>query len=116
MPEDRPGFDFNRPTIVGLLYLFSVFNGVTLLIGLVLAYMWKDDERTEAWEVSHYRYFIRTFWLGLLYGVIGAVTAILLVGFLIMALVGVWIAIRAVMSLMAAQRRAPIVNVETWLW
>ena len=116
MTDDRPGFDFNRPTIAGLLYLFSVFNGVTLIDGRVMPNVWKDDDRTEAWEESHNRYLNRTFWLALLYAIIGAITAILLVGFLIMALVGVWIAIRAVMSLMAAQRRAPMVDVETWLW
>src|SRR3546814_8368095 len=42
-------FDLNRPTIVALLYLASFLTGITALIGLVLAYIWKNEphERSE---------------------------------------------------------------------
>src|SRR3546814_3246727 len=47
-------FDLNRPTIVALLYLASFLTGITALIGLVLAYVWKNEPH-EPWEPSHYR-------------------------------------------------------------
>ncbi len=45
-PTQRPdatpvpsGFEFNRPTIVSLLYLGSFITGITAIIGVVLAYV-----------------------------------------------------------------------------
>ncbi|WP_246047644.1 hypothetical protein [Hankyongella ginsenosidimutans] len=36
-------FELNRPTIVGLLYAGSYLTGLSGLIGLVLAYVWKGN-------------------------------------------------------------------------
>lgn len=112
------GFEFNRPTIVSLLYLLSAVVGITILVGIILAYIW-EGEPNEAWEESHWRWLIRTFWIGLLYGVIaGALTigTFGLGGFVFIPLVVVWFAVRAIRSLLAAQKRAPMENVETWLF
>ena len=49
------GFDFNRPTVVSLLYLSSFILGVTAIVGVVLAYVWKGEPHAE-WESSHYTY------------------------------------------------------------
>ena len=111
----RDGFDFNRPTIVALLYLASVVTGFPLLIGLIFAYVWRGQPH-ETWEDSHYRWHIRTFWLSLAWIVIGVVTFLLVVGMIILALLGIWLAVRAIKALLAAQKREPIANVESWLW
>ena len=55
------GFDFNQPTIISLLYLASFILGVTVIVGVVLAYVWKGEAHA-GWEESHYQYLINTFW------------------------------------------------------
>lgn len=113
-PPASASFDFNRPTIISLLYLSSAVLVVTGLVGLVLAYVWKG-EPYEAWEESHYRYLIRTFWLGLIGSIIGVLLLIVLIGFLVLIAVGVLVLVRSVLSLVNAQKKLPMPNPETWL-
>lgn len=108
------GFDFNRPTIIGLLYLSSFLLGVTIIVGVVLAYVWKGEAHAD-WESSHYDYLIRTFWIGLLGSVISFILMIVLVGFLLWVAVAVLVVVRCVLSLINAQKQAPMPNPETWL-
>jgi uncharacterized membrane protein len=113
-PATAQGFDFNHPTIVSLLYLASFVIGFTSIVGLVLAYIWKGEPH-EAWEESHYQYLIRTFWIGLLGAAIGAVLLVVLIGVFVLIAVGVWVIVRAIMSLLNAQKRLPMPNPETWM-
>lgn len=111
-------FEMNRPTIISLLYLGSFLAGITTIIAIILCYVWKDEPQ-EPWEASHYRYHIRTFWIGIAWtvvAVIGSILTLFLLAWLLFPLVAVWFAVRAIKSLMAAQRRAPIANVDTWLF
>lgn len=55
--------------IVYILYLVGVVFGITGLIGVVMAYIYKSD--APEWLSSHYQFQIRTFWIGLLYLVVG---------------------------------------------
>jgi uncharacterized membrane protein len=116
-PDATPtstGFDFNRPTIVGLLYLASLVTGITAIIGLILAYVWKNDVH-QPWERTHYIYLIRTFWIGLAGSIVGFLLLIVLIGGVIMLAVAIWMLVRTVMSLINAQKRAPMPNPETLL-
>jgi uncharacterized membrane protein len=110
-----PQFEFNRPTIISLLYLASFLTVITGLAGLVLAYVWRDQPH-EPWEQSHFIFLIRTFWLGLGFSVICAVLSLILIGLLGFALVGVWVVVRSVMALVAAQKHAPIRQPLKLLW
>ena len=58
--------------LIYILYLVSITLGVTILIGLVIAYM-NRGQATGTWAESHYTYQIRTFWIGLLYSLISVV-------------------------------------------
>lgn len=107
-------FDLNRPTIIGLLFLGSGITGITGIIGIVLAYVWKGEPH-EPWEATHYTYLIRTFWIALIGGVIGFFLLFVLIGFLILPAVGIWALVRIIMSLINAQKRAPMPNPETFL-
>ena len=108
------GFDFNRPTIISLLYLSSFLLGVTIIVGVVLAYVWKGEAHAD-WQASHYAYLIRTFWIGFLGSVISIILMIVLVGFLLWIAVAVLVVVRCVLSLVNAQKQAPMPNPETWL-
>ena len=113
-PAPAGGFDLNHPTIISLLYLSSFILGVTGLVGIVLAYVWRGD-RPEAWEESHFTYLIRTFWFGLLGSVVGVVLSIILIGIPILLATAVWVIIRSVLSLVKAQRQEPMPDPET-MW
>jgi len=52
-PATASSFDFNQPTIVAVLYLVGPFIGISGLIGLVLAYVWRS-EKPDSWEATHY--------------------------------------------------------------
>lgn len=111
-PQATPAsssFELNHPTIISLLYLSSVILGITALVGLVLAYVWKGEAHAE-WETSHYQYLIRTFWIGLVGTLVSLVTMLLLIGFLLIIAVGVLVVVRCVLSLINAQKRQPMPN------
>ena len=61
----------NSPTtkgaakIVYILYLVSLLFGITGIIGVVMAYINKDD--APEWLQTHYQFQIRTFWIGALF-------------------------------------------------
>jgi uncharacterized membrane protein len=112
-PEAASGFDFNRPTIISLLYLLSCVLGITVLIGVVLAYVWRGEPHAE-WESSHYSYLIRTFWLGLIGSAISVVLMLALIGFVLIVGVAVLVIVRCVLSLVNAQKRQPMPNPQSW--
>ncbi|WP_199554590.1 DUF4870 family protein [Sandaracinobacteroides hominis] len=115
-PATTNDFQMNRPTIISLLYIGSFLAGITTIIAVILAYVW-NGESHASWEDSHYRYHIRTFWMGMVWtavAVVGSIVTLFLLAWLLFPLVAVWFVARAAKSLMAAQRNEPVRNVETW--
>ncbi|WP_232491509.1 DUF4870 family protein [Novosphingobium kaempferiae] len=108
------GFDFNNPTIINLLYLASYITGITGIVGVVLAYVWRGEPKA-AWEVSHYEYAIKTFWIFLIGTVVGFMLIIALIGFLILPAVAILVIVRCVMSILNAQKQVPMPNPGSWL-
>jgi uncharacterized membrane protein len=103
------GFDFNRPTIIGLLYVASYLTGITAIVGVVLCYVWRGEAH-EPWEATHYTYLANTFWIGLIGGVIGFVLMFVLIGFLILPAVAILVLVRTILSLINAQKRQAMPN------
>ncbi|MEL7687016.1 hypothetical protein AAG596_06800 [Citromicrobium bathyomarinum] len=62
--EPDTGVTLYRPIIVAILYLANLFTGFSVLIGLILAYVWRNDWDVTEWEETHFTYLIRTFWIG----------------------------------------------------
>jgi uncharacterized membrane protein len=108
------GFEFNRPTIIALLYIAGLITGVTGLVGVVLAYVWRGEAH-EPWEATHYIYLIRTFWIALVASIVGVITAIIGIGILLMIAVTVWVVVRSIVSLLNAQKRSPMPDPATFL-
>ena len=69
------------------------FVGITWIVAIVLDYVKKDDA-AGTWLESHYRWQIRTFWWGLLWAVNGGLTAVVVVGFVVLAAAAIWIIYR----------------------
>lgn len=112
------GFDFNQPTIVALCYLASAVTGFPMLIGVVLAYVWRGAPEHD-WENSHFHFHIRSFWIGIALGLLFVIPTIMtlgLAGFFLYPLLVLWLIIRSFIAMMKAQRQEPIDNVGTWIW
>jgi uncharacterized membrane protein len=65
------------------------------IVGVVIDYVKRDDAR-GTWLESHFRWQIRTFWWSLLWAVVGGILLIVLVGWLVLAVAGVWMLYRIV--------------------
>ncbi|XUU61637.1 DUF4870 family protein [Erythrobacter sp. HA6-11] len=111
-PPANSGFDLNRPSIISLLYLGSFVTGVTGLVGIVLAHIWRGESH-EPWVSSHYTYLIRTFWIGLAASLVAFVLSFVLIGMLLFPLIAVWVGVRSVLSMVKAQKREPMPDPET---
>jgi uncharacterized membrane protein len=75
--------------LIYALYAASFFFGFTVLIGVVVAYV-KRDQAGGTWQESHYDWVIRTFWWMLAFMVVGGITTWILIGFVILFAGGVW--------------------------
>jgi uncharacterized membrane protein len=93
--------------LVYLLQAVGFVVGVTWLIAIVINYVKLDDVR-GTWMESHFRWQIRTFWFGLLWAVIGFVTAFILVGFAILFAASVWLVYRVVKGWLDFNARKPM--------
>ena len=144
-PQSRPApppssVTVARPMIVAILYLLNFALGFSVLVGLVLAYIWRGEEETLDWERTHYTYLIRTFWIGLVIFVVTMVLwfasfAAMTVGpgmnsptpgpgmFIgIFAMFGAfiigaaWFAVRCILSLAKSGSQRPMPRPKTWLF
>lgn len=82
-------------TVIYALYAASLLVGVTCIVAIVVNYVKKDDV-AGTWIESHFRWQIRTFWFSLLWGVIGGITALIIIGWLVLAADFVWFIYRIV--------------------
>nr|WP_232209324.1 hypothetical protein [Alkalilimnicola ehrlichii] len=87
---------------------------LTAIAGLILAYIKRCD--ADPVSASHYRYQIRTFWIGLLYFVVGMITTPIGIGFLVLVLTLLWFLTRCIKGLVLNSERRAIAEPTTWLW
>lgn len=109
--------DFTRPTIIDAsgnqlpdssqknymyvtyaLYASALFVGLTLLVGVILAYV-KRDEMQGTLYYDHMRFLIKTFWGTLVGGIVGMILSVVGIGLVILALVYVWYIFRMVVGI-----------------
>lgn len=85
----------NTVQLVYILQAAGFFIGITWIAGVIVNYV-KRDEASGTWLDSHFRWQIRTFWFGLLWGVIGALLSIIVIGIAVVAAVYLWMIYRVV--------------------
>ena len=128
-PESSPKTDEDRtmPAVVYALYLIGLINGLTILVGLIIAYANRDGAAPRA--ESHYIFQIRTFWTAIALWVIGGVlifwgiplsfiligVPLLVVGGLIFGCVHIWFAVRCILGLVYLARDDAYPRPRTWL-
>lgn len=81
--------------IIYALYAASFFIGITAIVAIVMNYIKREDVAGTFLD-SHFRWQIRTFWFGLLWGILGGITTLILVGWLVLAVNVIWIIYRIV--------------------
>ena len=82
-------------TVVYVLQASSFLLGFTFIVAVVINYIKKSDVK-GTWLESHFRWQIRTFWFGMLWGIIGMITYFFVIGYLILIGDGIWLIYRVV--------------------
>jgi uncharacterized membrane protein len=115
MDEGREPANVSRnAVIVYVLYLAGFALGITALIGLVLAYI--SQAEAPSWLQTHYKFQIRTWWIGLLFGVVAFILSFVLVGFFLIPVIAIWLIVRCVKGLNAVTKQEPIGDPDSWLF
>jgi uncharacterized membrane protein len=94
-------------TVVYALQAAGFFIGITWIVAVVLDYVKKDDAK-GTWLESHFRWQIRTFWFGLLWGVLGAILLLVLVGYFVLLADAIWIVYRIVKGWLNLSENKPL--------
>lgn len=99
---------------VYILYLAGYLTGITALIGVIIAYV-KAPHATPNLR-SHFRYQIYTFWIGLLYLILGWFLSYVAVGYLVLLWWFVWTLTRCIKGLIYLNEGRPIAKPTSWLF
>jgi uncharacterized membrane protein len=119
MPGPNPG---PQPVIsntqlalaVYILNLVAYVTGITAFIGVIIAHV--QVGHAGPMLASHYRFQIRTFWIGLLYVVVGSILSFVLIGFLVLFWWFVWSIVRNIKGLLLLNENRPIADPGSWLF
>lgn len=66
---------------------------ITAVAGIIINYIKEDDVR-GSWLESHFKWQKRTFWYGLFWTVIGILSLLLLIQWIVLAVVAIWLVYR----------------------
>jgi uncharacterized membrane protein len=97
---------------VYILYLVSFLTGITGLIGVIIAYLQRDE--TDPICKSHFQFQITTFWIGLVYFFVGLLTIHFVIGGLILIWWFIWALIRCVKGLLILNNGNAIPDPNSW--
>jgi uncharacterized membrane protein len=111
---DQPISNKNLVLTVYILNFVAYAVGITSLIGVIIAHV--QVGTADPLLASHYRFLIRTFWVGLLYLVVGIVLSFVVVGFAVLLWWFIWSLIRNIKGILALNDNRPIANPTSWLF
>jgi uncharacterized membrane protein len=100
--------------LVYILYLASIIIGITAIVGLIIAYVNRDD--APGWLQSHYRFQIRTFWIGALYLLLGLMLYQVIIGFFLLLFWLIWLIVRCAKGMKSLDRKEAYPEPESWLF
>lgn len=100
--------------LVYILYLVGVVVGVTSIIGVIMAYVNRGD--APEWLKTHYSFQIRTFWIAMLYSVIGLILSMVIIGFLVLLFALVWYIVRCVQGMKYLDEQKPVEKYDSWMF
>ncbi|HXM81020.1 MAG TPA: hypothetical protein VN929_03740 [Burkholderiales bacterium] len=101
----------NLKTVTTVVYALQaagfILGGITWIVAVIINYVKREDV-AGSWLESHFRWQIRTFWFGLLWGVIGAVLLLVLVGYFVLLADAIWIIYRIVKGWLRLSENRPV--------
>ena len=100
--------------VVWVLLLLGYLTFVTVIVGVIMAYVKRRDLAGTAFA-SHMTSAIRTFWITLIAGVVGAILSFIGIGLLVIAAAVVWNLFRIIRGLIRAIDGRPIDDPEGYL-
>ena len=100
--------------VVYILYIVGYVVGITSIVGVIIAHV--QVGTADPMLASHYRFQIRTFWIGVLYLIVGFVLAFVLIGFLVLLWWFIWSIIRNIKGLLALNENRPIADPGSWMF
>jgi uncharacterized membrane protein len=112
---------------VYVLYIAGLVSGVTVLVGVVMAYVLKSGASEP--YLSHFVFQIRSFWLSIAFALLGGllisvgipllivgIGALMIgIGWLIFAALWVWFLVRSVVGLVTLYRGDPYPRPRAWI-
>jgi uncharacterized membrane protein len=114
-PAEQPALsDKQLALVVYILYLVAYFNGLSALIGVIIAHI-KVGGAGEFMR-SHYQFQIRTFWIGMVYLAIGLVLLAGFIGVIVLIWFAVFTLVRNVKGLLALNDNKPIQHPDSWFF
>ncbi len=78
---------------VYILLALSFVTLITPVIGVIINYIKEDDVR-GSWLESHFTWQKATFWYGLLWTLLGVLTTLILIGYVVLGVVTIWLIYR----------------------
>jgi len=100
--------------IVYILYFVGYFTLIPFIVGVIIAHVQKGSG--DPLLDSHYDFQIRTFWISVLYGIVGFVLMFILIGFLVGAWWFIWSLIRNIKGILLLNENRPVPNPKSWLF
>jgi uncharacterized membrane protein len=87
--------------VIYLLYLASLVNGITAIIGVALAYAKREDARGTPYD-SHFSNAIEIFWIFLVGMMVAVPLCFVLIGIPLVVALYIWVIFRTVKGLVRA--------------
>ena len=112
-PASSPRPSIAPAVAVYVCYLLAFLTVLTAVAGVIVAYL--SQRQAPALLGSHYRFQIRTFWIGLGVTVVGTVASLVLIGYLVLILGAIWYILRCVRGLIWLSQGQPVPDPGSWL-
>ena len=112
--ENRQSTTAGTAKLVYILYLTSILFGITSIVGLIIAYVNRED--APEWLQSHYRFQIRTFRIGALYLLAGLMFYQVIIGFLIILFWLIWLIVRCARGMKSLDHQQAYPDPASWLF
>jgi len=100
--------------VIYILLIVGTIVGFTGIIGLIMAYVFKDE--SNDWIQTHYQFQIRTYWIGLFYTAAGILTLNIGLGYPILLFTFIWVVVRCAKGLKQLENNQAVRNLESWFF